>query len=249
MKNYYNKTGMKLIVIYFIVCLLPASVLSQNPGLVNPADSVLPVIKCSDFKVTGDGSSKEWNEASWITLGRQRSASPYQTRFKILYSDSGVYCLFYCQDNRITSTLKGDNLDIYLEDVVEAFFWTDETVPVYFEYELSPMNYELVLMVPNYNGNFLGWIPWHYAGNRLTRHATTVQYDENSKKSVLSWMAEFYIPFELLKPMVQTPPQTGTRWRANFYRIDYDNGQSAWSWLPVPGTFHDYRRFGTILFK
>ena len=62
-------------------------------------------------------------------------------------------------------------------------------------------------------------------------------------------MAEFYIPFELLKPMVQTPPQTGTRWRANFYRIDYDNGQTAWSWLPVPGTFHDYKRFGTILFK
>ena len=57
-------------------------------------------------------------------------------------------------DSAIVSTMKGDFLDLWHEDVVEAFFWTDERVPVYFEYELSPLNYELPIMVPNYDGNF-----------------------------------------------------------------------------------------------
>jgi len=41
----------------------------------------------------------------------------------------------------------------------------------------------------------------------------------------------------------------GTRWRANFYRIDYDNNVSEWSWQPTRTNFHDYERFGTLLFQ
>jgi hypothetical protein len=229
--------------------IISTSIISQPVALSNPADSVLQVVKCSNFKVTGDGSNPEWNHAKGITFDQRGSASPYLTRFKIMYSDSGIYCLYDCQDNKITATLKGDNMDIFLEDVVEAFFWADEKVPVYFEYELSPLNYELVLMVPNYDGRFLGWIPWHYSGKRLTQHAVSIQYKKEYEKDVVSWTGEFFIPYELLKPMVLSPPEKGTRWRANFYRIDYDNEPSHWSWLPVKTNFHDYQRFGTILFQ
>ena len=230
--------------------LFPLEFYAQDPVCNNNADSILPVIHCSDFKVTGDGSTPEWSKATWITFAQRGSSSPYQTRFKILYSDSGIYCLYYCLDNMITATMKGSNMDIFLEDVVEAFFWADEKVPVYFEYELSPLNYELVLMVPNYDGNFLGWIPWHYSGNRLTRHAVSVQHEKANENAVVSWIGEFFIPFVLLKPMVQCPPKKETRWRANFYRIDYDNdGSGYWSWLSVKTNFHDYQRFGTIIFQ
>jgi hypothetical protein len=166
-----------------------------------------------------------------------------------MHSERGVYCLYHCQDNKISATLRGENLDIYREDVVEAFFWADETVPVYFEYELSPLNYELVLMVPNYDGNFLGWIPWHYSGKRLTQHAVSLQHEKENENAVTSWTGEFFIPYELMKPMVQSAPKKGTHWRANFYRIDYDKGPADWSWMPVNTNFHDYQRFGTILFQ
>lgn len=39
-----------------------------------------------------------------------------------------------------------------------------------------------------------------------------------------------------------------SRWRANFYRIDYDNGESSWEWQKVKINFHDYELFGHILF-
>jgi len=44
------------------------------------------------------------------------------------------------------------------------------------------------------------------------------------------------------------PPQKGSRWRANFYRIDYDNGEPSWEWQTVKINFHDYELFGHILF-
>ena len=209
--------------------------------------TVLIVNKTKDFKISGDGQSKNWNDEKWLTLpNRNEPGTAYQTRMKILYSDSGIYCLYYCQDSILTSTLKEDFSNLFDEDVVEAFFWTDEKVPMYFEYELSPFNYELPILVPNIRGNYLGWRPWHYEGNRKTRHATHIDRDNDR---ITAWTAEFFIPYALLKPMSNIPPSKGTRWRANFYRMDYDHKELDWSWQRTGTDFHEYEKFGTLLFK
>ena len=208
---------------------------------------ILKVKHTTDFAITGDGSAFNWNNSQWLTIPQRISTNIlYQTRVKVLYSDSGIYCLYFCEDKKITATLKEDFSDLYIEDVVEAFFWTDETVPIYFEYELSPHNYELPILVPNIKGKFFGWRPWHYEGGRRTKHATHINKNGDV---VSSWTAEFFIPYALLTPMANVPPQKGTRWRANFYRIDYDKGMADWQWQQVLNdSFHDYERFGTIVF-
>ena len=73
-----------------------------------------------------------------VIAKKKQGRADYQTKMKILYSDSGIYNLFYCEDTFLTSTLREDFSDLFNEDVVEAFFWTDEKVTIYFEYELSP---------------------------------------------------------------------------------------------------------------
>jgi hypothetical protein len=231
----------------FMLLAFCGNAFPQIPMPEHPADSVIKVIRTSDFLVTGEGNSPEWNKAAWHRLA-QPGSPRYETLFRILYSDSGIYCLYRNEDRKITATLHGDFLDLWNEDVVEAFFWTDENMPVYFEYELSPLNYELPIMVPNYDGAFFGWRPWHYEGNRLIRHRTSIQYKTGTTDPT-SWIAEFYIPYTVMTPMVKKPPVAGNRWRANFYRIDYDDGPAEWFWLPVPGTFHDYKRYGTLIFQ
>jgi len=206
--------------------------------------SEIKVKKTNDFLITGKGSAGNWNNTEWLII-TPREKDIYQTKLKLLYSDSGIYCLFHCDDKKITATMNADNMNLWNEDVVEAFFWTDEKFPMYFEYELSPLNFELPIMVPNNNGYFLGWLPWHYDGNRKTKHATHV---EKNAENVISWTAEFYIPYTLLKPLTNVPPKKGTKWRANFYRIDYDNGAVEWSWQLTRTNFHDYERFGTLVF-
>lgn len=205
------------------------------------------VKKTPDFTFSGNGASPEWTKTDWLELSRRKNDQvAYQTAVKLLYSETGIYCLFRCEDQTITATMKEDFLDLWNEDVVEAFFWPDRSFPVYFEYELSPLNYELPILVPNHKGNFLGWRPWHYEGDRKTRHATHVHKNGGD---IQSWAAEFFIPFVLLKPLPNSIPQKGSRWRANFYRVDYDQGSTTWSWAPVRTNFHDYERFGVLVFE
>jgi len=67
---------------------------------------------------------------------------------------------------------------------------------------------------------------------------------------VTAWTAEFFIPYTLLTPMTNVPPKNGSRWRANFYRIDHDMGETTWQWQEVrEENFHDYEKFGTIVFE
>jgi hypothetical protein len=207
------------------------------------------VKKCQDFKITGDGQSDQWKTTEWIELNQPDSVNPaYNTKVKVLYSKSGIYFLFNCGDKKLTSTMRADNLNLWEEDVVEVFLWTDENFPVYFEYELSPFNFELPIMVPNNNGAFLGWLPWHYEGERKTQHATNVSRENG--KDISAWEAEFFIPYKLLAPLGNVPPLSGTKWRANMYRIDYDKGSEVpFAWQKTTWTFHEYKKFGTFIFK
>jgi hypothetical protein len=72
---------------------------------------------------------------------------------------------------------------------------------------------------------------------------------KDGKGNVTGWVGEFFIPFALLKPLQNVPPKSGTIWRTNLYRIDYDEAYSSWTWQPVQTNFHDYQRFGTIQFE
>ncbi len=213
-------------------------------------DSVV-IKKCKDFKVNGYGQAEEWKSTEWINLvPRVQNDSTYKTSTKVLYSDTGIYFLFNCEDRKLTSTIKADNMNLWEEDVIEAFLWTDENFPVYFEYELSPYNFELPIMVPNNKGTFLGWLPWHYEGDRKTQHATAIIPGKNGKEASISgWIAEFFIPFKLLAPLSNVPPVSGTRWRANMYRIDYDNGITPFAWQKTERTFHEYKKFGVFIFQ
>ena len=212
----------------------------------------LMVKRCDDFTVTGQGDAAAWQSTDWVKMNRRTNGvHDYESRFKMLYSSKGVYVLFAATDKTLTATMEADFLDLWHEDVFECFFWTSETQTLYFEYEISPLGFELPILVPNLDGNFLGWRPWHYEGERKTQKKIAV--DGGSPRplaSVKSWQAEVFIPYDLLKPLAGVPPKSGSHWRANFYRMDYDDGQtSAWQWAPVGASFHEFKKFGTLTFE
>ncbi len=212
----------------------------------------LTVNGTADFEVTGKGDAPAWQQAQWAPVPRRQPANhPYDTKVKALYSPAGLYFLFDASDRSLTATMNEDFMDLWNEDVFEVFLWPDERYPVYFEYEISPFNHELPILVPNFGGQFLGWRPWHYEGNRQTRKATSIiGGPRQSGASIEGWRAEFFIPYALLKPLQNVPPRPGMRWRANFYRMDYDGGKrTTWQWAPVGTTFHEYGKFGELIFS
>lgn len=214
----------------------------------------IEVIQTPDFEITGKGSSKNWNTTEEIIL-RQDPITDNQkylsTSVKLLYSGTGMYFLFQCEDKILSATMKSDYLNLWEEDVVEIFLWPDENKPVYFEYELSPLNYELPLVISHSPKGLRRWRPFQLSDedHEMTSHQT---YVEQGKKepgaSISAWRAEFFINYELLRIIGCPPPVSGTQWRANFYRIDYDTEQTLWSWQTTKNSFHELDTFGTIHF-
>ena len=224
----------------------------SDAGQRKPADKVLRVPRTDDFEVSGRGDSPAWDKARWEPLHvRSADGRGYQTRVKVLYSATGLYVLVDAADAKITATMKEDFLDLWNEDVFEFFLWPDERYPVYFEYEISPLGFELPILIPNFDGKFLGWRPWHYEGARKTRKATSVTGGPKEPGAkVTGWKAEVFVPYDLLNPLQNVPPKPGTRWRANFYRMDYDLGPTVgWDWARVGKGFHEFEKFGTLLFQ
>lgn len=212
-------------------------------------NAALHIKQCADFTLTGNGSDRTWNLAAWINIPVRTNAKvPFETKVKILYSPSGLYFLFSCQDSILTATMQSDFLDLWNEDVVEVFLQPDQKRPAYLEYELSPLNFELPISIYNEGGKLNSWIPFHYEGDRRTRHAVSIQGGEKKPHAAVSgWLAEFFIPYKLMR-LLTDPPSIGTRWKANLYRIDYDHGETLFSWRPTSGNFHEYEKFGDLVF-
>lgn len=232
-------------------CSLSA-VHAQQPGAVKAAAPVLRVPQTDDFDVSGDGTSAAWQKAAWEPLHKRTTdGHPYETRIKVLYSKTGLYVLMDATDAKLTAKFKEDFQNLWTEDVFEVFLWPDERHTTYFEYEISPLNFELPILVPNFEGKFLGWLPWHYNGARKTRKATAaVGGPKESGANVKGWKAEVFMPYELLRPLQNLPPKPGTRWRANFYRMDHDGGHTTgWDWARVGPSFHEFAKFGTLVFE
>jgi hypothetical protein len=217
-----------------------------------PATPLLRVPLVEDFEPSGDGAAPAWEKVPWVELQKRPGGRlPYEARFKCAYSRSGIYFLMEASDRVLTTTFEEDFQDLWTEDVFEVFLWTDERWPVYFEYEISPLERELPIIIPNFEGKFFGWRPWHYEGERRVKKKTAaIGGPRASGAEVQGWRAELFFPYDLLKPLQNVPPRPGTRWRANFYRVDHDEGRTtAWDWARVGPSFHEFRKFGTLLFE
>ena len=221
----------------------------MNPTTDNES---LVVKKCDDFQVNGKGDHAQWQSIDWISMPiLDNPETAYETKFKMMYSDKGIYVLGSCEDQVVSTDYKIDQGDIWNGDVFEVFLQTDENNPLYFEYEINPLNTELVILVPNNEGDFFGWLPWHYEGDRKVQKAIHVHDGKaETGAKIKGWTAEMFFPYTLFKALKNVPPLPGTEWKGNFYRMDYDTGERIkWSWKPVETTFHEYKKFGTILFE
>src|SRR5512132_2474146 len=122
-------------------------------GRVSPQPSSRPQLtirQVDDFEVTGTGDHANWRKAEWTPLNRrQADGHPYDARFKALYSTTGLYVLMDATDRKLTAAMNEDFMHLWTEDVFEVFLWPDERYPVYFEYEISPLNHELPIIIPN----------------------------------------------------------------------------------------------------
>jgi hypothetical protein len=206
----------------------------------------------SDFEINGKGDAAAWATCDWASLTPFGGSATFATRIKALYSAKGIYFLFDCEDRKLTSTILEDGGALFNEDVVELFLQPDESQRLYLEYEVSPLDKQLLLLVPNDGRHFFGWVPQpHLEAERLPRHATSIRGGTREPHAtVTGWSAEIFVPYLLMIGLGNVPPKKDTVWRGNFYRIDYDEKpRTYFAWCRDTGRiFHDFKHFGWLRF-
>lgn len=235
----------------FLFSLFLSCAANAKP-LFTAIDTPLLVHRCNDFTINGIGDNAEWVKTNWVNLTRLNAGDKeYKTKFKILYSSKGIYVLFNSDDEKIGTDYKNDFENLFTADVVEVFFHPEPAQATYFEYEISPLEKELVLLIMNTKAGFGSWMPWHYEDKKKVIKKVNITGGEmKSGAAIQSWTAELFFPNQLLSGLLNTPPVSGTRWNANFCRLDYDTGkQIMWSWSPVEKSFHEFKKYYLLQFE
>lgn len=217
------------------------------------AKNILDVSRTEDFEVNGRGDHPAWQRAKPSPMACREPlgrGDNYATWFKALWSTRGVYFFIDCTDPLLTTTGLPDFGHLYREDVAEVFLWPDQRVPIYFEYNISPMGSELPIMVPHFGDHYYPWAAWRYEGRRKVRKAVSVRGGpQQSFAKVEGWSAELFIPSVLLAPLRNARPKKGVEWRANVFRIDYDTKPAKhFAWHDVGPSFHNYKEYATLRF-
>lgn len=242
----------KLISSIVLFIFLGILITAANGGETRSGKDPLLVKKTPDFDITGDGTHLQWSKADWNQLTKlDPGGAENKSRFKIMYSTKGIYLFFEGKDSKITTDFDKDFENLFEGDVFEVFFHPDPKFPIYLEYEVNHLNKELVLIIPNMNGKFKGWIPWKYENeNRVVKKVNIVGGKMEKDAKIKAWSAELFFPYGLFSPLSNVPPVSGTIWNANFYRLDYDSGKMIkWAWIPINKSFHEFEKYGSIRFN
>ena len=243
----------RLVVLTWVVVF--TSVVTSVGQTPQASNTDLLVRRCNDFSITGRGDNPEWAKTEWNQLTKLDEGGKLNaSKFKILYSATGIYVVFQGDDEKITTKDYKDFESIFNGDVFEVFFHTSPDAKVYFEYEVNHFGKELILTISNINDKFIGWMPRNNDGFHRTgiqKQVDIVGGNREINSTIKSWSAEIFFPYSGLGLLPDVPPTSGTKWNANFCRLDYDTGSMIkWSWTPsIKKSFHELDKFRSIKFE
>jgi len=162
-----------------------------------------------------------------------------------------LYIAFECSDPDIWGTLTQRDASLWKEEVVEVFLDPDGDGENYAELEVSPNNTVVDLKIVRLKP-WKSELSWDIAGLKT---AVQVKGTVNKREDVdEGWTVEIAIPWASLEDIPGAtggPPEDGTSWRGNLYRIERPLGKDwvlmAWSPVGRPA-FHTPERFGILKF-
>ncbi len=219
-------------------------------------------VRRADSPVNIDGRLDDpaWKKAELIELvDCVTGARPrYPTQVRLLYDDRYLYAGFHAEDPEIRATMTGHDDPIYDEEVVELFLDPTGNLCCYYELEVNPLNTSFDALIlnnavlcgsPGRGDRFQGFTDWDPEG---FKHAVAVEGDlgARGRKNGRFWQCEMALSFDELFLGGNVPPQPGDQWRANFYRIDIEQGRREETAFSPTGQedFHVPSRFGRLLF-
>jgi hypothetical protein len=188
-----------------------------------------------------------WDGASVVAWG----PAPYETRFRALWSDAGLFLRFDADDPSPWHTMTRRDEHLWEEEVVEIFLDPDRSGRDYYELEINPANVVCDLRMISPWPDKKGDIDWNLAGLETRVKASKTR----------GWTATAFLPWRGLRVLpsaarVALPPRPGDAWRFNVFRIERPGGKTSpgeeavFAALSPPSaeSFHDASAFRDLVF-
>ena len=181
------------------------------------------------------------------TMNGSPVEQPAQAR--LLWDEQNLYIGFEFADRDVWGTLEKHDDKLWTQEAAEVFLDPDGDGKTYVELQVSPRNVTFDSWLPGYRQNDNAWDSGMQTAVKVD--GTLNQRDDKDT----SWTVEMRIPMSAVKGRLETVKvcrrKSGTEWRANFFRMDQENGKpqtaSAWS-PPLVGDFHALDKFGSLVF-
>ena len=196
-------------------------------------------------------------DAGWA--GAQKVAwgpAPYETRFRALWSDAGLFLRFDADDSSPWHTMTKRDEHLWEEEVVEIFLDVDRSGKNYAELEISPANVVCDVLMISAWPKKQGDLKWDLAGLE-----TAVHTPKDASGRTTGWTATAFLPWSAFRSLpsaktISLPPKAQDAWRFNVFRIKRPGGPKApekevveAAWSPVPGeSFHVPEVFRDFVF-
>ncbi|NOZ29604.1 MAG: hypothetical protein GXP39_16330 [Chloroflexi bacterium] len=192
-----------------------------------------------------------WATAEVAPLVRNLDGGPAQfgTEARLLWDDEHLYVAFVCEDPDIWGTMLERDSPLWEEEVVEVFLDANHNGRLYFEFEVSPRNIQLDLMVVKRPGEPpQTFFEWDCQGWETAVQIDGTLNDRSGRDR--GWTVEMAIPLAEIYTAPH-PPQPGDVWRLGLYRIErpQNTAPHLYAWSPTrAATYHIPERFGFLTF-
>ncbi|MFZ9888797.1 MAG: carbohydrate-binding family 9-like protein [Myxococcota bacterium] len=174
-----------------------------------------------------------------------------RTWVRALWDDENLYVAFECEDSDVHTPYTERDDPLYESEAVEVFLDADGDGDEYVELQAAPNDV-------HFDAAFRGGRRKNFETTYNVAFETRTHIDgtfNDGSDTDRGFVSEWRIPLEEIRDL-PGKPAPGTRWRANFFRLDRrrSNGRvtgseaSAWS-SPLSGDFHHLARFGDLVFS
>ncbi|MCK5857610.1 MAG: hypothetical protein KAG64_08970 [Bacteroidales bacterium] len=198
-----------------------------------------------ELLLDGDINEAVWQKAKWTDdfmdiQGPEQTQPTYQTRVKMLWSDSFLYVAAYMQEPHIWAKITEDEKIMYVDNDFEIFIDPNGDNHNYYEFEFNALNkkWDLFLERP-YRDKVKPDLKWNCKG---LRNATKVYGTINKPKGKedSAWTMEIAIPLNCIDRSVNDQHI----WRINFSRVQWETkirgkkyiklkqAENNWVWSP-----------------
>ncbi len=176
--------------------------------------------------IDGNDDEKDWSKAPWTELFTDiesgADSNPLRkSHCKMLWDDDYLYLFARLDETNLWASLTQHDSQVFQDNAFEMFIDPSGSNFNYFEFQINAYGTVWDLFMPK---------PYRNGGKNLTTWdlkdlKKAIQLNgtiNNPLDTDKGWSIELAIPFKSVSLNGNKPPKTGTIWRMNFSRVQWD---------------------------